>query len=168
MEQTDRPIDDRDRAAVVDLDIDASPEAVWRALTTEQGLAPWMGEGARLVAEPGGAVVLPDPVGGETRRGRVDRIEADHRLDFTWWPALRPAERTTVTITVVPTGPGSRVRVVERPPARLVASAAAVQGGVETTAPTGPPARKGTNRLPIGLWAWRLAVLSVATSLSRV
>lgn len=138
--------------ADVFLDIDAGADQVWEALTTDGGLAPWMGEGATVDPRPGGLVALPDPVGGVTRRGRVERIEraerADggSRLDFTWWPALRPAEQTSVSITVAPTDRGCRVRVIERPVA----------------------ARAGANRLPFGLWSWRLAVLSLASSLSRI
>lgn len=160
---------------MADLVIDASPHVIWQAMTTEGGLAPWMGEGARLDPEPGGAVVLPDPVGGETRRGRVERVEPTRRLDFTWWPALRPAERTMVSIQVEPAGSGCRVTVVERPPARLrsnidasvepvVARGASAEGG----RPVGHRVRQGTGRLPVGLWAWRLAVLSVAPSLCRI
>jgi len=35
-------------AADVFLDIEAEPDRVWRALTTEGGLAPWMGDGATV------------------------------------------------------------------------------------------------------------------------
>ena len=132
--------------ADVHLDIDADPERVWRALTTDDGLAPWMGDGATVDPRPGGLVAMPDPVGGSTRRGRVERIEEGRRLDFTWWPALRPAERTAVSITVAPNGSGCRVRVTERPLAQ----------------------RAGTGRLPVGLWSWRLAMLALGSCLSRV
>jgi uncharacterized protein YndB with AHSA1/START domain len=141
-----------DTAAVeadVFLDIEAEPDQVWEALTTEGGLAPWMGEGATVDPTPGGLVALPDPVGGATRRGRVERVERANdgsRLDFTWWPALRPAERTSVSITVAPTEQGCRVRVIERPIA----------------------ARATASRLPVGLWSWRLAVLSLSSCLSRI
>ena len=117
-----------------------------------------MGEGASIELEPGGRVILPDPVGGATRRGRVDRVDHGCRLDLTWWPALRPAQQTTVTITVAPVDEGTRVRVVERAPAPT---------GTTTDAGGEAEARGGA-RLPIGLWAWRLAVLSVAGCLSRV
>ena len=76
----------------------------------------------------------------------MERIDDGQRLDFTWWPALRPADRSSVSITVAPTESGCRVRVTER--------------RVE--------ARASANRLPVGLWAWRLAVLSLAGCLSRI
>lgn len=156
--------------ARVSLEIDADPERVWQALTTGDGLAVWMGSGASLEPEPGGSVVLPDPVGGETRRGRVRHVEQGQRLDFTWWPALRPARQTDVSITLTPltTGPGGRCRVevVET----LVPSTTAATGPTAATnaAAAEPGTRSGANRLPIGLWSWRLAVLSVSACLSRV
>lgn len=132
--------------ADVFLDIDADPDQIWDALTTEGGLAPWMGDGATVDPRPGGLVALPDPVGGVTRRGRVERVDDGRRLDFTWWPALRPAERTSVSVTVSPTEQGCRVRVIERPAA----------------------ARASTNRLPVGLWSWRLALLTLSSCVSRI
>lgn len=128
------------------LDLDASPDRVWRALTTDGGLAPWMGEGATVDPRPGGLVALPDPAGGATRRGRVERVDEGKRLDFDWWPALRPAEQTSVSITVSPTGSGCRVRVNERP--RV--------------------AKASTGHRAIGLWSWRLALLSFASCMSRI
>ena len=100
--------DDGTDRAETSLDIAASPERVWVALTTPDGLAPWMGDGAAIDLRPGGTAILPDPVGGSTRRGRVDRIDPGQRLDLTWWPALRPADRTTVSITVTPIDTGTR------------------------------------------------------------
>lgn len=167
--------DPSSETADVWIDIEAGPDDVWRALTTEDGLAPWMGEGASIELHPGGAVVLPDPVGGATRRGRVDRIDDGRRLELTWWPALRPADRSTVSITVTPNrapdgGPAStRVRVVERlepdRPAMAMARAEARSSAADRS-PDGP--RRGGTRLPIGLWSWRLAVLSVCGCPSRV
>lgn len=170
--------EDVNAPAEVDLfvDLDAEPEAAWSALTTTDGLAPWMGEGSSIDVRPGGLVALPDPVGGATRRGKVDRIDDGQRLDFTWWPALRPADRTEVSITLEPITGGTRVRVVERRPVAARASGTASSIASASTPPatsgacsdTNPPARGGTARLPIGLWSWRLAVLAVATCLSPV
>ena len=105
---------------------------------------------------------VPDPVGGVTRRGRVVRVEEGHRLDFTWWPALRPAERTAVSITLAPLDDGTRVRVVERPLTPVMARSA--------TEPTSQPmagAAQGSRTI-IGSWSWRLALLSLTCTLSRV
>ncbi len=155
------------------VDLDAEPEAAWSAITTAEGLAPWMGTGSSIDVRPGGLVALPDPVGGATRRGKVDRIDDGRRLDFTWWPALRPADRTEVSITLEPITGGTRVRVVERRP--VLARTAATATAPTVAAPSGTrpgnaaaPPRGGTARLPIGLWSWRLAVLTVATCLSPV
>lgn len=161
--------DPRSETADIWIDIDGTPDDVWRALTTEGGLAPWMGEGASIEPRPGGAVILPDPVGGATRRGRVDRVEDGQRLELTWWPALRPADRSTVSITVTPgespdgtPGP-TRVRVVER----LEAGRTVMSSGT-ASASAGSGSHRGGARLPVGLWAWRLAVLSVCGCPSRV
>lgn len=158
--------------ARVSLDIDADPERVWQALTTGDGLSLWMGAGASLQPEPGGSVVLPDPVGGETRRGRVREVEHGQRLDFTWWPVLRPARQTEVSITVTPLTTdagdlGCRVEVVET---LAAPSQTTLSGPVASASVAGPSSggRSGAHRLPIGLWSWRLAVLSVSACLSRV
>ncbi len=163
--------------ADVFLDIEADPDRVWRALTTDGGLAPWMGEGATVDPRPGGLVALPDPVGGTTRRGRVERVDEGDRLDFTWWPALRPADRTSVSITVSPTETGCRVRVVERheaamaatgrPTASLGRPAASVASAAwpNTSAPR-PTASAG--RSTIASWSWRLALLSLSSCMSRI
>ncbi len=182
MEQ--HPIDDRDRDATstkadgvheadVFLDIEADPDRVWRALTTDGGLAPWMGEGATVDPRPGGLVALPDPVGGSTRRGRVERVDEGDRLDFTWWPALRPADRTSVSITVVPTETGCRVRVIERQTeatasiARSTASTVTSTASGRSTAPVARPTASA-GRSTIASWSWRLALLSLSSCMSRI
>jgi len=167
--------------ADVFLDIEADPERVWRALTTDGGLAPWMGDGATVDPRPGGLVALPDPVGGSTRRGRVERVDEGDRLDFTWWPALRPADRTSVSITVSPTETGCRARVIER---QTLAESGARAGrstgpiGVSTASsalPTAPGATASGGRSTvraggstIASWSWRLALLSLTSCMSRI
>ena len=136
------------------LDVAADADQVWEALTTDGGLAPWMGEGATIEPRPDGLVVAPDPVGGVTRRGRVEWADPGRRLDFTWWPALRPAERSRVSITVTPLDEGSRVRVVERPCGPVAA-------------PVPRPVAWRTAGV-VGAWSWRLALLSITCTLARI
>lgn len=155
MEQRRKTGTDSEWAGEVALDVAADIDRVWRALTSEAGLAPWMGEGATIDPRPDGLVALPDPVGGVTRRGRVEQVDEGRRLDFSWWPALRPAEQTRVSITLVPLDEGTRVRVVERPSTPVGAAA------------TSTPAAGGS-RTTIGSWSWRLALLSLTCTLSRV
>ncbi len=176
-------------AATATVVLDAAPVAVWRALTTQDGLAPWMGAGASVEAEPGGMVVLPDPVGGVTRRGRVERVDSQRLLEFAWWPALKPAERTTVSISLAPEGAGTRLSVTEWSPPRavLLAQAAPTTAGgsdpfygpASTRPPGGQrPSQMGHRAMGcqvtdlvtsmLGAWTWRLAVLSLSCSLARV
>ncbi len=172
---------DGGQEADVFLDIEADPDRVWRALTTDGGLAPWMGEGATVDPRPGGLVALPDPVGGSTRRGRVERVDEGDRLDFTWWPALRPADRTSVSITVSPTDSGCRVRVIERQtPATTTAAAGRATasigssvssaGGSALAAPASGsvPVARSFTRSTVAGWSWRLALLSLSSCMSRI
>ena len=82
-----------------------APSTVWAALTTDAGLAAWLGEGASLDGElaPGSALRTADGSEGEIRSVRaVDRIRARVR------PPTRHAA-TTVQIALVPTATGTAV-----------------------------------------------------------
>ena len=163
--------------AETDVVIDASPDDVWHAITTPEGLAPWLGEGADLEPQPGGRLVAPDPVTGEPKEGEVHTAEEPNELGFTWWPADSPHQASDVTITAVPSVDGTIVRVVERPAAATVALA--ISGQVET----GAWGLRGNSGSPLGLagscfadtrcrqssghlfqlwWEWRLAACTVS------
>jgi hypothetical protein len=46
------------------------------------------------------------------RTVRVDEVEPS-RVTFTWWPAARPADVSTVELVVLPRPDGSTLRVTE-------------------------------------------------------
>ncbi len=139
----EHPTDERATDPTSEIDIEAGASDVWHALTTDDGLAGWLGDGATIEPEHQGELVAPDPVGGTPRRGIVDDIEPEQRIGFTWWPETDPHDRSFVTITLEPVEVGTRVRVVERP---LV-----IVGAVDATAVT--------HR---AMWAWRGATLQLA------
>lgn len=130
--------------ATITLDIESTPEAVWTALTTDEGLAAWMGEGAVAGTSPGDLIVMPDVVTGRERRGRIGAVDERERLTYTWWPEDDPLTATNVAITLEPCEIGTRVTVVETNPSAS-ASASLSLGATS--------------------WPWRAAMLSLAATL---
>ena len=63
--------------------IDATPEAVWGALTDPPQLASWFDADAAIDPRPGGAVRFRWPDGTE-RRGLVIELDPPRRLAFRW------------------------------------------------------------------------------------
>lgn len=128
--------------AIVEVELDATPEDVWDALTTPDGLRPWMGDDAAVGDAPGDSIYMPDPAGGRTRRGVLDEFSPQRRLGYTWWPETNPEEATRVTITLTPHTGGTRLTVVESIPAQPAASLSASA---------------------CASWQWRSAMLGVAS-----
>lgn len=69
------------------ISIAATPRAVWAALTTAEGLAPWLGTEARVDGRPGGRITLQVKTDGggtieETGIFHVFRPTA--KLEITW------------------------------------------------------------------------------------
>jgi len=108
-----------------DLELSASPEEVWRALTDPSWLEAWLADEASLELWPGGDArfvvdgreltgwveeVLPPP--GDGRSGAVAR------LSFWWAADDEPASR--VELEVIATDPGTRLRVVETRPLEVL------------------------------------------------
>ncbi|MDJ0344075.1 SRPBCC domain-containing protein [Streptomyces sp. H10-C2] len=80
------------------------PRLVWQFLTGPEGIALWLGAGARLGAERGAVYSTADGTTGEIRGYHVgSRIRLTHR------PAGRPYE-TTLQVTVTPSGDGTMLR----------------------------------------------------------
>ncbi len=126
--------------AIVELDIDAAPAAVWHALTTSDGLASWIGEGSTIGSAVGDELHVHDVVTGRTRRGFIDEVTPHRRLGYTWWPEADPEHSTRVAISLEPCTIGTRVRVIEtRPPA-----------------PVGPTPQASAD------WRWRVSLLGLA------
>ena len=67
-----------DRELELELDVDATPEVVWHALTDAEGLLGWFASDARTELRPDGDWELAS---GEYRMtSRVDEVEAPKRL----------------------------------------------------------------------------------------
>ncbi|WP_037355010.1 SRPBCC domain-containing protein [Amycolatopsis orientalis] len=76
-----------------------SAEEVWEFLTSEAGVAIWLGEGVTVHPEPGTEYETADGIRGETRSFReLDRIR------LTWQPAGWTHE-TTLQLAVRASGP---------------------------------------------------------------
>ena len=82
----------------------APRERVWEVLTSPEGLAVWLGEGAALPAGRGETYRTADGIEGELRSLRpLDRVR------LTWRPPSRD-EDTTLQIALSPAARGTTVR----------------------------------------------------------
>lgn len=105
-----------------ELDLSATPAAVWTALTDARWLELWLAEAAWLEPWPGGEARFI--VDGRDRTGWVEEASApsldggDGRLAFWWAEGEEPASR--VELTVSPAAAGSRLRVVETRPLQIL------------------------------------------------
>jgi len=92
-----------------------SPNRVWAALTTAEGLSAWFGNEAGIDLRPGGRAWMRWE-GGHTADLRVERVEKPTVFGFTWHIYGLPDDdprRTYVEFTLEPTGSGTRLRVIE-------------------------------------------------------
>jgi uncharacterized protein YndB with AHSA1/START domain len=78
-----------------EIEVEATPEEVWEALTTEEGRARWLEE---------------DP----DREIQVESADEPSRLVWWWWSADEPATRVEFLVVAVPNG--ARVVVTESIP----------------------------------------------------
>jgi uncharacterized protein YndB with AHSA1/START domain len=112
-----------------ELRVDASAEALWRAITEPGALAGWLADEAELEMAPGGTGRFVDDDGVE-RLAVVEAIEEGRQLAFRWWPADGGGwTASRVSLTVVADGAGARLLVIEQP--------AAPAGRIEARALTG-------------------------------
>ena len=86
-------------AAVREIEVEASPEDVWEAISSEEGRDRWLDE--------------PD------REIHVEVEDAPHRLVWWWWRGDEPATRVEFLVVAAPAG--ARVVVIESAPAVPVA-----------------------------------------------
>ena len=103
------------------VDLDASPDDVWRAVADPDEQAVWLDD--------------PDAV---SRRVRVDEAAPSRRLVWTWWRPGEEGDASTVSVVLTPldTG-GTRVVVTESLPALVPVRGQAqvrAQAGVRATA----------------------------------
>jgi uncharacterized protein YndB with AHSA1/START domain len=99
-----------------ELTVPASAEETWDALTDPRRLADWLADGAELDLRPGGELAVS--VDGEQRGGFFEEVDSPRRLVFWWGP--EGDEPTRVEIELEPDDDGTRVRVVESRPLRVL------------------------------------------------
>jgi uncharacterized protein YndB with AHSA1/START domain len=92
--------------------IDASPEDVWEAITSEG----WLADEVTLDLVPGGDAEFRTR--DEVKSGWVEDVHAPDRLAFWWAVDGEPATR--VELTLSPADELTRLRVVETRPLELL------------------------------------------------
>lgn len=97
------------------LRLSQSPERVWHALTTAEGLGTWFGNSAEVDLRVGGQVKLAWD-SGDAATLTIERLEPPHVFGYTW-PIYGLAEgdprRAYVEFTLEPTGSGTTLTMVE-------------------------------------------------------
>src|SRR5579875_3749449 len=92
-----------------ELFIQASPERVFRALTTKEELERWFVMKAEIDLRPGGAIKFAwTPEAFEV--GKILELEPPHRLSYTW-ETFGPGP-TIVTFELAAEGAGTRLRLI--------------------------------------------------------
>ena len=93
-----------------------SPDVVWAAITTAEGLASWFGDRAEIDLRPGGAARLTWTDVGKEAELRIERVEPPRVFGFTWpMDGVRSDDprRSYVEFTLVGDGDGTLLTVVE-------------------------------------------------------
>lgn len=113
-----------------------SPERVWAALTTAEGLGTWFGQRAEIDLRVGGQAKLTWD-SGDSATLTIERLEPPHVFGYTWPVYGLPdgdPRRTYVEFTLEPTSTGTTLTMVESGFAQLpdaVDHKAAYSGNVE-------------------------------------
>jgi uncharacterized protein YndB with AHSA1/START domain len=83
------------------VDIDASPDTVYRLWTTGAGLSAWWGRQAEIDARPGGAIRV-DIDGTHVMAGEIVRLDPPTALEFTfgWEGGDVPPGATNVEVAI--------------------------------------------------------------------
>lgn len=87
-------------------EIDFEASEIWERIVDGQLSEEWLG--IRLDPRPGGKVEVPD----REMIGTVEEVDPGRSVTWSWRPV--DGDPSQVTITVEPTGTGSRVTVTER------------------------------------------------------
>jgi uncharacterized protein YndB with AHSA1/START domain len=82
------------------VELEAAADEVWAAITDPDQRAHWL-----------------DDDDAQARRVRLDEVDADRRLVWTWWRPDEEAGASTVEIVLTPTAVGTRLVVTETLPA---------------------------------------------------
>ncbi|GGM47363.1 SRPBCC domain-containing protein [Dactylosporangium sucinum] len=97
------------------VELSQSPERVWTALTTAEGLGTWFGNAAEVDLRVGGLVQLAWD-SGDTATLTIERLEPPHVFGYTWRIYGLPEDdprRTYVEFTLEASGDGTTLTVVE-------------------------------------------------------
>lgn len=108
--------DAAEKALVIEVTIPASPEAVWQAFSTSEGLSTWLTPEATVDLRPGGEWTARFP-GGSTGGGTILSFLPGKELVLSAlapdrFPAVR-AQRTHVVFHFEPQGSGTLVRLTQ-------------------------------------------------------
>lgn len=126
----------------------ADRETVWRAISSDDGLAGWLAETAKVDVRPGGSGTVGF-AGGHVRRLRVETVETGATFSFRWSPEAAPEDETRVELRLEDADDGStRITVVEQGFAALSARA--------------------SGRVAVAAWAWEAALAALVTLLVLV
>ena len=92
-----------------------SRDVVWRAISSDDGLAGWLAESATVDLRPGGHGVVRFAGGHERRPCAMAEVDDGTSIAFDWSPASRcPARETRVELRLEDAGDGStRITVSE-------------------------------------------------------
>ncbi len=120
----------------------ADRAAVWRAISSDDGLAGWLAESATVDVRPGGEGTVRF-AGGHERRVRVDEVEPGASIAFRWAPGTMPDAETRVELRLEDEEDGAtRITVVET---GFAASGSQARG-----------------RAAAAAWAWEAALMALA------
>jgi uncharacterized protein YndB with AHSA1/START domain len=115
--------DAHDTEVIRTVDLPATVDEVWTALTDDDERAAWFGGEGRIDVRPGGSgeIVEPD---GSVHRVEVDTVDPGRRLGWRWSPVAGGVV-SDVEFVVEPLVVGTRLTVTERRVAATVAQASA-------------------------------------------
>jgi uncharacterized protein YndB with AHSA1/START domain len=129
-------------AVVRSIVLDADRDAVWQAISSDDGLAGWLAESARVDLRPGGEGSIRF-AGGHDRRVLVDEVELGRSISFRWAPDAMPEAETRVELRLEDSDDGgTRITVSETGFARAVA--------------------QSSGRVAVSAWAWEAALVALA------
>lgn len=98
------------------IDLAHTPDAVWQALTTKEGLGGWFGSSAEIDLRPGGEAQIRWEQYDAEGTLLIQVVEAPRVFAYTWAIEGLPADdprRTYVEFTLEPSAGGTRLTVVE-------------------------------------------------------
>ena len=94
------------------IELDATTDVVWRALTEPALLGDWLGSVVELDVRPGGEGVVVES-DGQVLRARVDAVDPGRRLALRWRPDDGEGPESTVELEVEESDGGTRLVVTE-------------------------------------------------------